>query len=236
MFENKTVIVTGGYTDIGAAIVRLFANAKANVIIVSKNRGEQAEHSATFLETDVRDEDGVKKTIDEIVKTFGKIDIVINNAGVNNQNQKDLTTFPLEEYRTIIDTNMTGTFLLTKHTLPHLLKTKGSIINIASQLGLVPDPNFPVYCASKAAVVMFTKAMALRHAPDGIRINCVCPGPIDTGFLRKNLPMAKSPIGRLGTPEEVADLVLFLASEKSSYVTGVAYVIDGGSSLSRRYF
>ena len=234
MFKNKTVIITGGFTGIGAAITRLFVKEGANVIVISKNRGKQIESSSvTFTETDVRDESSVKKAVDDTLKKFGTIDIVVNNAGVNYQNQRDITVFSLEEYRNVIDTNMTGPFLTTKHTLPHLLKTKGSIINIASQLGLVPDANFPIYCASKAAVVMFTKAMAVRYAADGIRINCVCPGPIDTSFLKKNFLVSKLPMGRLGTPDEVANVVLFLASDKCSYVNGAAYTVDGGSSLSR---
>ena len=234
MFKNKTVIITGGFTGIGAAITRLFVKEGANVIVISKNRGKQIESSSvTFTETDVRDEGSVKKAVDDTLKKFGTIDIVVNNAGVNYQNQRDITVFSLEEYRNVIDTNMTGPFLTTKHTLPHLLKTKGSIINIASQLGLVPDANFPIYCASKAAVVMFTKAMAVRYAADGIRINCVCPGPIDTSFLKKNFLVSKLPMGRLGTPDEVANVVLFLASDKCSYVNGAAYTVDGGSSLSR---
>ncbi|MEK7118868.1 MAG: SDR family oxidoreductase [Patescibacteria group bacterium] len=234
MFENKVIIVTGGSSGIGAAIARQFVDAGANVVIASLNNEKRAEsHGAIFLETDVRDESSVKKVVAETLNKFGRLDIVVNSAGVNYQTQRDITCFSLEEYRNIMDTNMTGIFLMTKHALPPLLQTKGSIINIASQLGLVPEPNLSVYSASKAAVVMFTKAMAVRYAAEGVRINCVCPGPIDTSFLRKDFPVAKLPIGRLGTPDEVANVVLFLASEKCSYVTGAAYMVDGGSSLSR---
>jgi len=234
MFEDKVVIVTGGASGIGAAIARQFADEGAHVVVASIKMGESVEsESDVFIETDVRDESQVKKMVDETLKKFGKVDIVVNSAGANHQNQRDVTSFSLEEYRNIMDTNMTGTFLLTKHALPHLLKTKGSIINIASQLGLVPEPNLGVYSASKAAVIMFTKAMAVRYAADGVRINCVCPGPIGTHFLRKDFSVAKIPVGRLGTPEEVANIVFFLASDKCSYVTGAAYTVDGASSLAR---
>ncbi len=235
MFE-KTVIIVGGGTGIGEAITQLFTNAGANVVIASKRNREQPESNIiTFIETDIRDEGSVKKMVDATHRKFGKIDIVINSAGVNYKGQIDIPDFSLEEYRDIFDINMTGTFLVTKHTLSHLKKTKGSIINIASQLGLVPDLKFPVYCASKAAVVMFTKSMAARYAADGVRINCVCPGPTDTPFLRKNFPVGRLPMKRLGTPEEVANVVFFLASDKCSYVTGAAYSVDGGSSISRGY-
>ncbi|MDP2631126.1 MAG: SDR family oxidoreductase [Candidatus Uhrbacteria bacterium] len=234
MFANKVVIVTGGSSGIGAAITRQLVDAGAKVVIASISRGEQSRSdNVLFIETDVRDEDAVKKAIDETLKEFGKIDIVVNSAGMNYQDQRDITNFSLKEYHDVMDTNMTGIFLFTKYTLPHLLKTKGSIVNIASQLGLVPEPNLPVYSASKAAVVMFTKAMAVRYAALGIRINCVCPGPIDTAFLRKGFPVSKLPIGRLGTPDEVANVALFLASEKCSYVNGAAYTVDAGSSLAR---
>lgn len=234
MFE-KTVIVMGGGTGIGEAIARLFINAGANVVIASKNRREQPKNdNVIFLKTDIRDESQVKKMVEETIEKFRKIDVVINSAGANYHDQMNIPNLPLEEYQDIIDTNITGTFLLTKYTLPHLLKTKGTIINIASQLGLVPDQKFPVYCASKAAMIMFTKAMAVRYAADGVRINCVCPGPTNTFFLRKDFPTEQLPMKRLGTPEEVANIVFFLASEKCSYVTGAAYTVDGGSSSASR--
>ena len=236
MLENKVAIVTGGSSGIGEAIVRLFAKNKARVVIASINCAKTSQlvnDRTVFIQTDVREEEQVKRTVTETIKKFGRIDIVVNNAGINFQHQDDIVNFPLQDYRNIIDTNLTGTFLFMKHSLPHLLETKGAIINIASQLGLVPEPYFAVYCASKAAVIMFTKAVAVKYAEEGLRINCVCPGPTDTSFLRKPFPVEKIPMRRLGTPEEVAKVVLFLASGESSYVTGGIYTVDGGSSLAR---
>lgn len=232
MFDDKTVIVTGGSSGIGAEVARLFANSGANVVAVSiKNEEKQISKNIAHIETDIRNEGGVKKAVDEVLKKFGRIDIVVNVGGVPSQ--EDIKSLSLKEYQNIIDINLTGMFLLTKHTLPHLLISKGTVINVASQLGLVPDPNFPVCCASKAAVVMFTKAMAVRYASDGVRINCVCHGPTSIPSIGKGYFVSKLLEGRFGTPEEVANVVFFLASNKSSYVTGAVYTVDGGSSLAR---
>lgn len=234
MLKDKIAIVTGGSSGIGEAIVHLFTDKEATVVIASTRPAKNPVKCRTvFMQTDVRDELQVMKTIDETKKRFGRIDIVVNNAGINPKNQDDIANFPLADYRNIIDTNLTGTFLFTKYSVPHLLETRGTIVNISSQLGLVPEPYFAIYCASKAAVIMFTKATAVKYAADGLRINCVCPGPTNTTFLRKPFPIEKVPMSRLGKPEEVANVVLFLVSCESSFVTGGIYTVDGGSSLAR---
>ena len=138
-----------------------------------------------------------------------------------------------------METNFKSIFLLTKFAIPHLLKSQGNIINIASSLGLIPEAESPIYCSSKAAIIMFTKATALNYSKSGVRINCICPGPIDTPLLRRAFPdekelaeyLKRNPMGRAGTSDEVANVALFLASQESSYVTGGIYTVDGGESL-----
>lgn len=244
-FKNKTVVITGGSSGIGKAIAVKFIESGAEVIIASHNeaQGDKAckdmPGNCTFVKTDVRKESDVKNFFEEIAKKYGKLDILVNSAGIYSPNQADITSLSFEEFNDTMETNFNGVFLTTKFGLPHLLKTKGKIINIASSLGLVPEKESTIYCASKAAVIMFTKTTALQYASQGVRINSVCPGPIDTPMLNNAFPDKKeldeylkaNPMMRAGTPEEVANLVLFLVSEDNSYITGGAYTIDGGESL-----
>ena len=186
----------------------------------------------------MRDENSVKDLIQNTADRFGRIDVVVNSAGIYSQNQHDIPNLSIEEFDDSMNTNFRGIFLTTKYALPYLLKSRGNIINISSALGLVPEKESSIYCASKAAVNMFTKAVALNYADKGVRINAVCPGPIDTPMLNANIPQDEmadylnaNPMKRAGTTDEVANLALFLASDKASYITGSTYTVDGGESL-----
>jgi NAD(P)-dependent dehydrogenase (short-subunit alcohol dehydrogenase family) len=226
-FKNKVAVVTGGSSGIGEAIARKFTESGAKVIVADTHN------------CDVRKEADVKSFFERVIAEHGQIDVLVNSAGIYSFDQADIAQVSSEQFDDTMDINFRGIFLTTKYAIPHLLKTKGNIVNISSALGLVPEKESPIYCASKAAVIMFTKATALQYAKQGVRINAVCPGPIDTPMLRRGFPnekdmadyLAKNPISRVGTPEEVASLVLFIASDENSFMTGGAYPVDGGESL-----
>lgn len=245
--ENKVAIVTGGCSGIGSSIAELFAREGAQVIIGDiredqrtlvriKARGRTA---ALFVQTDVRKSLDVQNLVDKAIANYGTIDVVCNDAGIELIRPLIQTTE--EEWNRVLDTNLKGMFLVSKFALPHLIKKKkGSIINIASQLGLVGLERWAAYCASKGGVIMLTKAMAVEYGTYGIRVNCICPGAIETPMMERELELEKNPeeakkhfislhpIGRLGRPEEIAEAALFLASDRSSFITGSALVVDGG--------
>jgi len=245
LLKNKVAIITGGSSGIGLATAKRFAKEGAKVVIAGRDqkKGENALKDipeAIFVATDVQKEADLQKLVAETIKKFGQIDIVFNNAGRISTLEEDITTMPVADFHETMETNFTSVFLLTRLAIPYLLKTKGCIVNTASVLGLKPDMYDPIYCSSKAAIVMFTKTMALKYARDGVRVNCVCPGPIDTPLLRdayghdeRDLKegMKRNPMGRMGTSEEVANLVCFLASAEAAYITGSIVSVDGGAAL-----
>lgn len=243
--KNKVAIITGGTSGIGFAIAKLFSEQGARIVIASdksKNGNDIAKSISSdclFIQTDVREESQVNKLISETIKKFGELDILVNSAGVYSFSQSDIAQMPISDFNLIMDVNFKGIFLTTKFAIPELLKTKGNIINISSALGIVPEKESAIYCASKSAVIMFSKAIALQFPEKGLRINSICPGPIDTPMLHSVFPDKKvydeylelNPMKRAGTPREVAGLALFLASDDAKYITGGVYTIDGGESL-----
>ena len=243
--KNKVVIITGGTSGIGFAIAKLFSEEGAKIIIASdklengNNIAKSISSDCFFVQTDVREENQIKNLLSETVKKFGKLDILINSAGVYSFSQSDIAQMSTADFDWIMNINFKGVFLTTKFSIPELLKTKGNIINISSALGIVPEKESAIYCASKSAVIMFSKAIALQFPEKGLRVNSICPGPIDTPMLHRAFPEKKeydkyletNPMKRAGTPEEVAKLALFLASEDAGYITGGVYTIDGGESL-----
>jgi NAD(P)-dependent dehydrogenase (short-subunit alcohol dehydrogenase family) len=245
-FEDKIVLVTGGTSGIGFEAAKLFEEEGARVVVLGHNKGKgddaikELGEGAWFVQADVRNEDEVKKAIKEIVAKEGKLDILVNSAGISVQDETDVTTFSEADFDATMDVNFKGTFLATKHAIPYLLKTKGNIVNIGSGMGLRPakDDAF-IYASSKAAVIMFTKAIALNYAGKGVRVNCVCPGATDTPMLREVFPdeeeyeryVKSRPMGRIATPREIANVIAFLASDEASIVTGGIYTADGGRSI-----
>jgi NAD(P)-dependent dehydrogenase (short-subunit alcohol dehydrogenase family) len=188
---------------------------------------------------DVPDGSRVAQVVEEIVARHGTIDVVCNNAGV--ELVRPLIDTTEAEWDRILDTNLKGAYLVCKYALPHMMRNrKGAVVNIASQLGLVGLENFSAYCASKGGLILLTKVMALECAKYGIRVNRLCPGAIETPMLEREVNLESSPdeargrfianhpIGRLGKPEEIAQAVLFLASDRSSFITGETLVVDGG--------
>jgi NAD(P)-dependent dehydrogenase (short-subunit alcohol dehydrogenase family) len=244
--DGKVAIVTGGSSGIGHAISVLFAKENAKVVIADIKPAEETMAiiracggRAEFVKTDVRDSSQVQHLVDETLRLFGTVSIVCNNAGV--ELVKLLTDTSEDDWNRVIDINLKGPFLVAKHVLPHMIRRKrGAIINTASQLGIVGAENFTAYCASKGGLILLTKAMALEYAHHGIRVNCICPGAVETPMLEREVNLdkrpneakmrfiSKHPLGRLGSAEEIANAALFLASDKASFVTGEALVVDGG--------
>jgi len=239
-------IVTGGSSGIGKAIAEIFAREHAKVVVADKNDGRHTVESikekagtAAYVKTDVTQPASVKSLIDETISKYGTIDILCNNAGV--EFLKPLVETSVEEWDNIMNTNLRGVFLTSKYAIPHMMsKRRGVIVNIASQLGVSALEGLSVYCTTKAGIMMLTKVMALECIPHGIRVNAVCPGAIDTPMVQREVAMDKDPdlarktmagrhpVGRLGKTEEVAEAVLFMASERASFIVGECLLVDGG--------
>jgi len=243
--QNKAAFISGGARGMGAAEAKLFAHEGAKVVIgdVLDDEGRMTEFEINetggeclFVRLDVASEDSWASAMSVTISRFGKLDVLINNAGVVTRGSVEDTT--LEESDRIMDINAKGVFLGTKAAIPELRKAGGgSIVNISSISGNIGQSGVrAVYNASKGAVRIFTKSAAIQYASEGIRVNSVHPGRIDTAMAqdRLNDPQlqreaeANSPLGRTGKPEEVAYGVLYLASDESSFVTGSELVIDGG--------
>jgi dihydroanticapsin dehydrogenase len=243
--SGKVAIITGGSRGIGFATAKIFAENGASVIITSKD-SKRLENAVSQLPNtlgiiaDIRDEDDVKKVVEQTVKKFGKLDILINNAGIFPQ-IKQLHEIDESEWNDVLNVNLTGQFRFTKMAIPYLKKTSGSIINISSDAGLKAYQGFnaDAYSAAKAGLIILTKCWALEYAKNKIRVNCICPGVVDTDMTKPFMKTEKDrdflnsehPIGRIGQPEDVAKAILYLASDDASWVTGSVLVIDGGESV-----
>jgi len=247
--ENRAALITGGTSGIGEATCLLFGEEGASVAVAGRNRQRGASVAqrindaggrAIFVQTDVRRADDCRNAVDRTMDAFGRLDVLFNNAGTFYAN--DIIGCTEEEWDDQVDTSLKGTFLMSKHALPHMIERgSGSVINCASGWGLVGGAKAVAYCAAKGGMVVMTKAMAIDHGPQGIRVNAVCPGDTDTPMEREDARnqglsweayidqmSGTRPISRLATPEEIARAVLFLASDESSYVTGAALPVDGG--------
>ena len=242
--RDKVALISGGARGIGAAEARLFAREGASVVIgdVLEERGEQvavgigeAGGHALFVRLDVRREADWKKAVQQTVETFGKLDVLVNNAGIYSIVPIEDTS--TEEWDEVMAVNVRGVFLGTKHAIPAMRRSGGgSIVNVSSTAGIVASARGSAYGTSKGAVRLLTKYTAVQHAKDGIRSNSIHPGPIDTDMIAANVAtpegraasIARVPLGRLGAVEDVAYGALFLASDESSFMTGSEVVIDGG--------
>jgi meso-butanediol dehydrogenase / (S,S)-butanediol dehydrogenase / diacetyl reductase len=246
--EGRVAIITGGNSGIGRASSILFAREGAKVVVAARNASngakvvkeiEDAEGEALFVKTDVSKSEDARALVEKTIAAYGRVDILFNNAALSPVGTVLTTTE--EEWRAVIDTNINGTFLCTRYAIPHMIKQGGgSIINTGSINSMMAMRDEAAYDASKGGVLMLTRATALDFAKDNIRANCILPGAIETPMLRDILGQASDPeaaeselvrkhaLARIGTPEEVAKVALFLASDDSSFVTGAAYAVDGG--------
>jgi NAD(P)-dependent dehydrogenase (short-subunit alcohol dehydrogenase family) len=243
--ENMKCVVTGGASGIGAATVRRFVSEGADVCIldrdlVSAERLASECGGETFaLELDVRQETAVRRAAERVLSRWGVIDVLVNNAGSELNKTYDETT--MDEWDRVLDTDLKGPWLLCKYFVPSMVEHgAGSVINVSSLNGLVGFPLSTAYGSAKGGLVVFTKDMAIELATSGVRINCVCPGVIQTPMMErwtdlmpdkeeaKAMLRGVMPIGRMGTAEEVAGAILFFASEDSSLCQGAVLSVDGG--------
>lgn len=238
-------LITGGSRGIGLSTAKIFSEKGAQVVITSKDKS-RLERSASMLSNtigivaDIRNEDDVKNVVEQTVEKFGRLDILVNNAGIFPKIKK-LHEIEESEWQEVLDVNLTGQFRFTKAAIPYLKKTSGSIINISSDAGLKAYQGFnaDAYSASKAALIVLTKCWALEYSKDKIRVNCICPGVVDTDMTKPFLKTERDrefmdnehPIGRIGQPIEVAKAILYFASDDSLWTTGAVLTVDGGESI-----
>lgn len=255
--KGRVAIITGANSGIGRATARLFAREGAKVVccdiqetispridqLIKEKEGGQA----VFATIDVTKPEDCERMVKTAVDSFGDVDILYNNAGAGIR--KKVHEHTDEEWKFVLDTNLNAMFRGARAVLPHFIKKKsGNIVTTASTFGLLASPNYPGYCATKAAIINLTREMAMDYGPMGIRINCVCPGAIETprfrGFpprptlgegmtdeQRKIMGDSNKALLRMGRPEEIAYGVLFLVSDEASFITGHALVIDGGQTI-----
>ena len=246
--SGKVAIITGGGTGIGRACALALAREGAKVALLARRREKleavareitAAGGEAFALECDVTDKVSVERAVRAVEERFRKLNVVINNAGTVHVGTVEET--PNDDWDRVISVNLTGTFLMSRAGVPALRRAGGgSIINIGSYLGIVALKQRAAYCASKGGVTLLTKAMALDHAQENIRVNCICPALVETEMATgaisrmpdpaayRRLRESQIPIGRIGLPEDIANLALYLASDESSWMTGVAIPLDGG--------
>jgi len=242
---DKVALVTGGSRGIGFAIAKILSDNGATVVITSKNsekiKQAEAKISNSFgITCNIKKKNEVQNVLDQTIKKFGKLDILVNNAGIFPK-IKLLHEIEEEEWNEVLDVNLTGQFRFTKEAIPYLQKTSGCIINISSDAGLKAYQGFnaDAYSASKAALIVLTKCWALEYAKNKIRVNCICPGVVDTDMTKPFLKNQKDiefmnnehPLGRIGQPEEIGKSVLYFASDDALWITGAILTVDGGESI-----
>lgn len=249
--HGKVAIVTGGATGIGEAISMKFAREGAKVVVVGMPqdpvkdvidaiKGNQGQ--AIGFAADISEEENARQAIHVAVHHWGKLDILINNAGVYPE-VNPIDAFSTEAFENLLKNNIRTAFLMTKYAVPELKKTRGNIVSAGSEAGMVGIPKITPYGGTKGFMHAFMKGVAAEQAKHGIRANCVAPGPIDTAWTHKETSgldrqtektmVSATYMGRRGTPEEIANVYLFLASDEASYITGAVYTADGGITISK---
>ncbi len=243
--EGKTAVVTGGCSGIGLATARRFAEEGANVVIGdlddAKGSGIAEELGGTYLHVDVTDKDQVDALFKTAKDTYGSVDIAFNNAGISPPEDDSILDTDLEAWKRVQDVNLTSVYLCCKAALPYMLdQKKGSIINTASFVAVMGAATSQIsYSASKGGVLSMSRELGVQFAREGVRVNALCPGPVNTPLLQELFAsdperaarrLVHVPVGRFAEPEEMANAVLFLASDESSFITASTFLVDGGIS------
>jgi dihydroanticapsin dehydrogenase len=243
--SGKIALVTGGSRGIGFSTGKILSENGATVVITGKDT-ERLEKAAKKIPNsiaivaDIRNTNDVKNVVSKTIEKFGRLDILVNNAGIFPKIKK-LHEIDEDEWNEVLDVNLTGQFRFTKEAIPHLQKTSGSIVNISSDAGLKAYQGFnaDAYSASKAALIILTKCWALEYSKNKIRVNCICPGVVNTDmtkpFLKtqtdKEFMDNEHPLGRIGQPEEIAKAIMYFVSDDASWTTGAVLTVDGGESI-----
>jgi NAD(P)-dependent dehydrogenase (short-subunit alcohol dehydrogenase family) len=246
-FSKRSVVITGAGSGIGRATAICFANAGADLVLADINLDAALETvnlvnnekgKVVAFQTDVSDPSSVQELVAFTFKTFQNVYAIVNNAAIQINKTAEDTSF--EEWNHQLAVNLGGVFLCSKYFLPHLKASKGSIVNMSSVNGFFVEPTCAGYCATKAGIIGLTKAMAIDHGHEGVRVNCICPGYIDAGLAEGYFQSQADParareeagklhaLWRIGKPEEVGRVAVFLASDDASFVTGASIVVDGG--------
>jgi NAD(P)-dependent dehydrogenase (short-subunit alcohol dehydrogenase family) len=249
--QDKVAVITGAGGGMGRVAAGLFANEGAKVVVAEfgeaagRETVEQVEAAggqATFVRTDVSDEASAKAMVDHAIATYGRVDVLYNNAGVMPEADHSVIDTDVATWDQVMAVNVRGVFLGCKYAIPHMVEQgSGSIINIASFVALlgcsVPQD---AYTASKGAIISLTRSLAVQFGPNGVRTNAICPGPVETPLLMdwlvkdeeaKRIRLARNPTGRFGKPEEIVNMAVYLASDESRWTNGASLVVDGGISV-----
>ncbi len=246
--EDKVAIITGAATGIGRAGARLFAQEGASVVVADRNAPEAEKTvamikenggDAIYVETDVSKADQVQNMVAKALDQYGKLDVLVNDAGILIRTGARLADIEDLEWDLTLNTNLRGVFYGCRYAIPHMMERGGSIVNLSSQAGVHPTPRALAYGVSKAGVISLTQSAAREYAEDQIRVNAIIPGLIDTPQARGSTGsterfeqvVSETALGRAGQPEDVASLMLYLASDESSFVTGSSFSIDGGGTI-----
>jgi NAD(P)-dependent dehydrogenase (short-subunit alcohol dehydrogenase family) len=241
--DGKVAVITGSASGIGRASARRFAAEGASVVVADVDVDEGGsfarEINGHFCEVDVADEESVKHLYDDTAATFGGIDVLFNNAGISPPEDDSILTTPLDAWQRVQDVNLTSVYLCCRYGIPHLLaRGGGSVINTASFVALLGSATSQIsYTASKGGVLAMSRELGVQFARQGVRVNALCPGPVNTPLLRELFSkdperaarrLVHVPMGRFAEPEEIASAALFLASDDASFITASSFVVDGG--------
>ncbi len=249
--QGKVTIIPGAGSGMGRTAALMFAKEGAKVVVAEFNDAagdetvrlvREARGEATYAKTDVSDEASVKAMVDHAVATYGRVDVLYNNAGIMPEADHSVIDTPVDAWDRVMAVNVRGTFLTCKYAIPRMIEQgSGSVINVSSFVALMGCSNpQDAYTASKGAVLSLTRSLAVQFAPKGVRSNAICPGPVETPLLMdwlvkdeeaKRIRLARNPTGRFGKPEEIVAMALYLASDESRWTNGAAMVVDGGISV-----